>query len=130
MTAQSGSGACGAAGGHTQQAAPLTGHLGHGGQAGEALQQCLAMAHTGGSDSMVPSPTMLLAHVVAAMLSGWLIARGEDVLWRVLGWLVRPLGRVVVPVSRVPRRFTVVAAPVPAAQVRVTRGRAPPSLLR
>ncbi len=44
------------------------------------------------------TPTMLLAHAVGTAVTAWLLARGEDVLWRVLSFLLPTVpGRVRLP---------------------------------
>lgn len=48
------------------------------------------------------TPTMLLAHTVATVVTAWVIARGEEVLWRVICLLIPVAPRQV----RVPGRAT------------------------
>ncbi|GAB3277373.1 hypothetical protein GCM10027449_16980 [Sinomonas notoginsengisoli] len=45
-----------------------------------------------GSHAHGDSPVMLVAHIVATLAVGLLLAKGEDALWALLGWL-RPLVR-------------------------------------
>ncbi len=64
-----------------------------------------------------PGASMLLAHVVATVLTALVLARAEDVLWRVVTLLLpRPLGRPGIPVE-----VRTAAAPA----VVVLSGRAP-----
>ncbi|EMY32229.1 hypothetical protein D477_021238 [Arthrobacter crystallopoietes BAB-32] len=73
---------------------------GHHAYAGSGSLECLAAtAHTAGEHGA----GMVAAHVLATVLTGLLLVRGEDALWALAAWL-RPLTRlpaaVVLPVRR------------------------------
>lgn len=51
-----------------------------------------ALGHSAGHGSLTHDPGMLLAHVVATLLTALLLARGEAALWALAAWL-RPLFR-------------------------------------
>ncbi|MBH5335861.1 hypothetical protein IHE55_14120 [Streptomyces pactum] len=80
----------------------LVAHGGTGGAAGGAMDgpawfgRALATPHSSWPGSLLPSPAMLLAHLFAALVAGWLLRRGEAALWRLVrlsleGVCVRPL---------------------------------------
>ena len=75
----------------------------------------LATATIGGTGStpaamVMPSPLMVVAHLLATVATAWLLARGEAWLWRAVDWLVPALVR-----SHRPRRVLrrVLSAQVP-----------------
>ena len=83
-----------------------------------------AVAHASHAD-----PSMLLAHLAGTVLTALLLARGEDVLWRVVVLL---LPHTVTPVSPPPRPLTCSAPVLPVLTGRAPRplgGRAPPVAL-
>lgn len=120
------------------------GHAGHLQSAGRAssVTECanavVAFGTAGSSpaghaDHLVASPSllMLVTHAVATLLTAWLLARGEDVLWRTVRWLVPSL-----PPRRVavgPRAHIVTGAqfwvPHRPHLLSVRLGRAPPALV-
>ena len=54
----------------------------------------------------MPGPAMLAAHLAATVLTAWLLARGEEWLWRTVDALLRTPGRVR------PRAAATVASPL------------------
>lgn len=72
-----------------------------------AVPHLAAGPHDGAAvlTGLLPSPGMLLAHVLAVVLTAWVMARGEQALWRVVHRLKVPLGRVI-PAVAPPRRTT------------------------
>jgi hypothetical protein len=63
-----------------------------------ASAEMVGMAHMGGFLGL--TPVMLLAHTVATVMTAWLVARGEALLWAVVATLLPRLPRPV----RLPRR--------------------------
>ncbi len=104
--------------------APATGHLtihGHGhAMAAHGAEQAGAMGH-------LPSPTMMLAHLIAAAAVGLLYARGEAALWAVARAIQPPHA----PPVTVPNRRCHISAPptpfVPGDRHRVVAARGPPA---
>ena len=86
-----------------------------------------AMATMSGMPAMAGlTPTMLLAHAVGTAVTAWLLARGEDVLWRVLSFLLPTVpGRVRLP-GRPTARVPALRARRSSALCRPIGSRAPP----
>lgn len=112
---------------------PMTGASStpHQHQHGSALAELPAMlpahsAHSADSAGL----GMLLAHVIATIIVGLMVARGESVLWALGDWL-RPLLRLLMPaVLPVPRQPAAASAPTERAKpqrfLRAARWRGPP----
>lgn len=91
----------------------LTGQMSHHGQAMEmecsAAEPASMSLHLGtGSDS----PLMLGGHVLALLVTAWLLRKGEVALWLLLAWL-RPLVQLPRPAGIVPVRQRPMAAGLP-----------------
>jgi hypothetical protein len=101
------------------QFSPTAGHV-HILGASTSLGPAAAGAHAHGD-----SPAMVIAHVLATLAVGLVLAKGEDALWALLAWL-RPLVRLLLLPALHP--FPTVAAYAPRVLTRLWRSLRLPSL--